>query len=52
MARLGKFKNLEFVEYATIEVELRDKIRKKLFGSSSLVELGEKWDLIKDRKKK
>ena len=50
MARLGRFDNLEYINYAIIENELRDKIREKLFGSSNLVILGEKWNMLKDKK--
>jgi len=51
MARIGQFDNLEYTDYAMTEVALRNKIRKKLFGSSDLAKLGIKWGLIKRNKK-
>ena len=51
MARLGgDFKSLGFIDYALGEVELRNKIRKFLYGTSDLVELGTKWKLLQKKK--
>lgn len=47
MARLGPFKHLEFIDYALKQIEYKNKIREMLFGSSSLVELGTKWRMLK-----
>lgn len=52
IARHGKFDNLEFGDYYTIKLEIEDKLRKKLFGTDDLVELGIKWKLLKESKKK
>ena len=52
MARFGRFDNLEFAEYAKRQQEYKDKIRKKLFGTSNILELGEKWSMIKKSSKK
>lgn len=53
MARLGgEFSTLNFIDFAQREVELRNKIRKLLYGTSSLVELGLKWKLLKPSSKK
>lgn len=51
MARLGRFDNLEFAEYAIKQIEYKDKIRKMLFGTSNLVALGKKWKMLKWKKK-
>lgn len=47
MARIGQFHNLGFIDYALKQIEYKDKIREMLFGSSNLVELGQKWKMIK-----
>ena len=47
MARFGRFDNLEYAQYAVKKLEIEDEIRKFLFGSSELVELGYKWGLVK-----
>jgi hypothetical protein len=47
MARLGPFRNLEFIDYALKQIEFKDKIREMLFGTSNLVELGKKWKMFK-----
>jgi hypothetical protein len=52
MARFGRFDNLEFAEYAKRQQEYKDKIRKKLFGTSNILELGERWGMIKKKKSK
>jgi hypothetical protein len=50
MARLGGFRNLDFVDYSLKKVEKENEIRELLFGNSNLVELGEYWGLLKPRK--
>jgi len=52
MARHGRFDNLEFADYFLIKVEKEDEIRKILYGTSNLAELGEEWGLLKKGKKK
>lgn len=52
MARLGRFDNLEFIDYALKQIEYKNKIRRLLFGTDSLVELGELWGMIKKKKSK
>jgi hypothetical protein len=52
MARFGQFNNLDFANYAYRKVELDDEIRVFLFGTSDLVELGERWGLLKPRERK
>ena len=47
MSRLGRFDNLEFADYALIKLEKEDEIRKLLYKTSSLVELGFKWKILK-----
>lgn len=46
----GDFKNLEFIDYALGEVELRNKIRNLLYGTFNLIELGTKWGLLQKKK--
>ena len=55
MARFGRFDNLEYADYAVKQIELKEKIRKMLFGTSVIVELGHQWGMLKyhgKRKKK
>lgn len=51
MARHGDFKSLGFVDYALKEVEYRNRIRKLLYGTDDLLELGLQWKMLKPRKK-
>ena len=50
MSRIGRFDNLEFLDYARIKLEKEDEIRELLFGTSELVELAERWNMIKPEK--
>ncbi len=52
MARLGRFDNLEFVDYAQVQVEKRDEIRRLVFGTDNLVELNKRWGLVKPKQRK
>jgi len=52
MARHGRFDNLEYADYYMIKLEKESKIRKKLFKTDNLVDLGLKWGLLKPRKGK
>ena len=52
IARLGRFDNLEFADYAMISIEKRDELLEYLYDTSSLVELGNMWKLLKKKKKK
>lgn len=49
MARLGRFDNLEFADYFMKKIEIENKLRKLMFGTSSLLKLGIKWGLIKEK---
>lgn len=51
MARLGKFNNLEYADYAIKQIEYKDKIRKMLFGTSELVQLAKQWDMFSRRER-
>lgn len=44
--------SLDWADYFQMKLKYEDKIRKKLFGSSDLVELGYKWGLLKDKKER
>ena len=52
MARLGKFNNLEYAEYAIKQIEYKNKIRKLLFGTSNIVELADMWGMCGHDKRK
>jgi len=46
IARFGKFDNKGYIDYAKIQVDKKDEIRKLVFGTDDLVELGELWKII------
>jgi len=46
MARHGICKGMSFGDYFKISLEKVDKIRKLLYGSSDLIELGIKWGIM------
>jgi len=54
MSRIGECKGMSFGDYYTKKLDLQDTIRKYLFGTSDLIELGKKFNLpiIDHRKKK
>ncbi|GAH06556.1 unnamed protein product [marine sediment metagenome] len=52
LARLGSIRNLECVEYATIKIDKENELREYLYNTSSLVELGEIWKLVKSKRRK
>lgn len=49
MARFGRFDNLEFAEYAKVKIEKEDELRKFVFGTSDLLELGTRWNMLNER---
>jgi len=52
MARVGRFDNLEYADYFRTKLEKEDELRKFIFGTSNLVELGTRWGLIKPKRRK
>jgi hypothetical protein len=50
MARLAPLTSKEACDYYQESLNFENKIRKKLFGSSDLVQLGEEWGMIKPKK--
>ncbi len=56
MSRMGRFDNLAFADYSQIALEKRDEIWELVLGSSDLVVLGARWDMItpkqEERRKK
>jgi len=52
ISRHGQFDNLEFAQYAVKKIEIENRIRKILYGSSDLVRLGIKWELLKPKIKR
>ncbi len=51
MARLGRFDNLEYADYFVRKIDIENEIRRFLYGSDSLVILGHKFGIIKDKPK-
>lgn len=52
MARVGQFDNLEYADYFRVKLEKEDELRKFIFGTSNLIELGTRWELIKPKRRK
>jgi len=52
MARLGRFDNLEYLDYAQIQLDKKDEIRQLVFGTSDILVLGDRWGLIKPKRRK
>ena len=52
VARLVPFANLQFIDYALKGRKKIDAIRKLLYGTSDIGELGERWGLLEKKKKK
>jgi len=50
MARLGRFDNLEYLDYARIQIEKKDEIRELVFGTSDILILGDMWGLVKPKR--
>lgn len=46
IARLGRFDNKGYIDYANMQVDKKDEMRKLVFGTDDLVELGEMWGII------
>ena len=46
IARHGKFDNKGFIDYANVQVDKKDEIRRLVFGTDDLLELGEQWGII------
>ncbi len=52
MARLGPFKSLEYADYYRIQTEKKDEIRRLIYDTDNLVELGNRWGLLRKKLKK
>ena len=48
MARLGQLGGSSSTDFAFIKIEKENEIRKLLYGTDSLVKLGDEWNLLKD----
>jgi len=46
LARLGKFDNLEFADYAMHKIEIEKELLEYIFETSSLVKLGKRWKIL------
>ena len=51
IARYGRFDNLEFAQYAVIQIEKADEIRRLIFGTDNIVVLGIRWGILEQREK-
>jgi len=51
LARFGRFDNLEFGDYALVQIEKKDEIRRLVFGTDDMVVLGERWGMLKSRQR-
>lgn len=49
IARYGEFDNLGFGDYAHYAVEKTDEIRRLVFGTDNLFDLGERWGILKPK---
>ena len=47
LARFGRFDNLEFTDWSMIRLKKQEELLEYIFGTSSLVELGYHWSLLK-----
>jgi len=52
IARLGRFDNLEYLDYAQIQLDKKDEIRQLVFETSDILVLGDRWGLIKPKRRK
>lgn len=50
MSRLGRLAGN--IDYAGIKIDKEDELREYLYGTSNLVELGDKFGLLKSKRKK
>jgi hypothetical protein len=46
VARHGELPSLKFADAAQTKIDIENKIRKVLFGTSDLVQLGIKWKIV------
>lgn len=46
IARLGKFDNEGYIDYAKVQIRKQDEIRKLVFGTSDFLVLGARWEII------
>lgn len=49
MARVGRFDNLEYLDYARIQIDKKDEIRRLVFDTDDILALAERWGLIKEK---
>ena len=52
MSRLGPVSPPDFAEYHSISIHKMDKLRRYIFGTDDLVQLGYRWGLLKKKKKR
>jgi len=50
MARHAPLIGLDFTNYAEVQIEKENEIRRLVFGTDNLIQLGLKWKLLKDKK--
>ncbi len=52
MARHGYSKGMEFGDYAMMQIEKMDELRKYIYGTDDLIALGFEWGILHDQKDK
>ena len=52
MSRIGRFDNLEYLDYAKVKLEKEDEIRELVLGTSDFIVLGNRWGMIKQKPEK
>ncbi len=53
LSRIGRFDNLEFADWFKVKLETMDELLRYIYGTDSIVELAERWNMktIGDKKK-
>jgi low affinity Fe/Cu permease len=49
MSRIGRFDNMEFADYAHMKIEIENKLREMLYGTSDLVGLSKLFKKTRKR---
>jgi len=52
MARFGEYSGLGFADYYQLKLDFENEIRRLVFKTDNIVELGEKWKLLETERQK
>lgn len=52
IARFGRFENLVYLNAVQTQIEKKDEIRELVFGTSDILILGDRWGIIKPKRRK